>query len=498
MRFLVALALLASPLAALDSDGLESDLRRFLDVYSVVEANYADPIDPEEVFYQGVLPGMMQTLDPHSAFLDPKQYESLREMQRSTEKGFGSVVSLLPGRVIVLQTLPGSPSARAGLSPGDEIMVINRYPLSRLTIDQLIQLLSQSRQQRAQLMVKRPDFARLIPMELVPAEMADPSVRQTFFLEPGTAYVKLANFEQTTAGEFRDAIERLKTRGMRKLVLDLRQNPGGIVESAVAVASFFLKPGQNILWIQGREGEPQDVKVPDDSDPYDFPVCVLVDDRAASAAELLAGALQDHDRAYIVGTSSFGKGLVQSVFQLSEGAAVALTTARYLTPSGRSIQRPLGDCDLYALAHCDETPSIEEFRTDAGRVVRGGGGINPDETVAPRGYTQFEAVMERSNSFFEFAQEHLRNNQGVTEDFEVSPELLDQFHSYLDNRRIQPGLSEWSTTVGFIRSRLKQEIFNLAFSVEKGDEVGARRDPVIQAALRNLAEQSPSYESAQP
>jgi carboxyl-terminal processing protease len=497
MRFLVALALLAWPLAALDSDGLESDLRRFLDVYSVVEANYADPIDSGKVFYQGVLPGMMQTLDPHSAFLDPKQYESLREMQRSTEKGFGSVVSLLPGRVIVLQTLPGSPSARAGLSPGDEIMVINRYPLSRLTIDQLVQLLSQSRQQRAQLMVKRPDFVRLIPMELVPAEMADPSVRQAFFLEPDTAYVKLANFEQTTAGEFRAAIERLKTDGMRKLVLDLRQNPGGIVESAVAVASFFLKPGQNILWIQGREGAPQGVKVPDDSDPYDFPVCVLVDDRAASAAELLAGALQDHDRAYIVGTSSFGKGLVQSVFQLSEGAAVALTTARYLTPSGRSIQRPLGDCDLYALAHCDEEPAVEEFRTDAGRIVRGGGGINPDEVVLPHAYnTRFEAVMDVSNSFFEFAQAYLRNHKDIKEDFEVSSELLDQFHGFLDNRRIQPGLAEWSSTVGFIRSRLKQEIFNLAFSVEKGDEIGARRDPVIQAALRNLAQQS--NDSAQP
>ncbi len=497
MRSLLVLALLAWPLEALDSDGLESDLRRFLDVYSVVEANYADPIDPREVFYQGVLPGMMQTLDPHSAFLNPKQYESLREMQRSTEKGFGSVVSLLPGRVIVLQTLPDSPSARAGLSPGDEIMVINRYPLSRLTIDQLVQLLSQSRQQRAQLMVKRPDFVRLIPMELVPAEMADPSVRHSFFLEPGTAYVKLANFEQTTAGEFRDAIERLKTDGMRKLVLDLRQNPGGIVESAVAVASFFLKPGQNILWIQGREGAPQSVKVPDDSDPYDFPVCVLVDDRAASAAELLAGALQDHDRAYIVGTSSFGKGLVQSVFQLSEGAAVALTTARYLTPSGRSIQRPLGDCDLYALAHCDEEPTIKEFRTDSGRIVRSGGGINPDEVVLPHAYnTRFEAVMDASNSFFEFAHEYLRNHKDIQEDFEVFSELLDQFHGFLDSRRIQPSLSEWSSTVGFIRSRLKQEIFNLAFSVEKGDEIGARRDPVIQAALRNLARQS--HDSAKP
>ncbi|HUG80867.1 MAG TPA: S41 family peptidase [Bryobacterales bacterium] len=493
MRFLLVLALLAGPLRALDDDRLDAQLRRFLEVYSVVEANHADPIDPEAVFYEGALPGMIQTLDPHSAFLNPDQFESLREMQRSTVKGFGSVVSLLPGRVIVLQTLPGSPSARAGLSPGDEIVVINRYPLASLSIEQLMGLLGQSRRQKAQLMVKRPDFARLIPMELVPAEMADPSVRQTFFLEPGIAYTKLVNFEQATAGEFRTAIERLGLENVKGLVLDLRGNPGGIVESAAALASFFLEPGQNVLWIAAREGPAQDVKVPDDSKPYRFPVSILVDDRSASAAELLAGALQDHDRASIIGDATFGKGLVQSVFQLSEGAAIALTTARYLTPSGRSIQRPLRDCDLYALAHCDEQPAERpEFKTDSGRIVKGGGGINPDHVVEPRGYSEFEAAMEGSNSFFEFAQQYLRRHGEVDQDFEVSAAMLDEFHSYLDARRIQPSLPEWSSTVGFIRSRLQQECFNLAFGVEKGDEIAASRDPMIQAAMRVLREQSGS------
>ena len=495
MRFLlVVLVALAWPISAVaDSlldESLDAQLQRFLDVYSVVEANNADPIDPKAVFYDGVLPGMMRTLDPHSSFLNPDQYESLREMQRSTEKGFGSVVSLLPGRVIVLQTLPGSPSARSGLSAGDEIIVINRYPLSGFSIEQLTALLGQSRQQKAQLMVKRPGFARLIPMELVPAEMADPSVRHAFFLEPGVAYIKLGNFEQATAGEFRVAVDRLGANELEGLILDLRQNPGGIVESAAALASFFLDPGQNILWIKGREGTAQDVSVPRDSEPYLFPVCVLVDDRTASAAELLAGALQDHDRAQIIGVPTYGKGLVQSVFQLSEGAAVALTTARYLTPSGRSIQRPLGDCDLYALAHCDEQPNVlPEFETDSGRIVKGGGGITPDQTIPPRGYSEFEAVMEASNSFFEFAQQYLHRHGALSENFEVSSEMLDNFHSYLDARRIQPGLPEWSSTVGFIRGRLKQELFNLSFGVDKGDEVAAQHDPMIQAAVRILAEQ---------
>ena len=207
MRFLPSLILLCVPALSLANDGLAPHLERFLDVYSVVEQHFADPVDPEQSFYQGVLPSMLQTLDPHSAFLDPAQYERLQEMRTSTEKGFGSVVSLLPGRVIVLQTLPGSPSARAGLSPGDEFVVINRYPLARLTIVQLVSLLGQSRQGKVELMVKRPGIARLMPMELIPTEMADPSVRRSFLIEPGLAYIKLANFEENTAEELHEAID---------------------------------------------------------------------------------------------------------------------------------------------------------------------------------------------------------------------------------------------------------------------------------------------------
>ena len=468
-------------------DELGAELQRFLDVYSVIEQHFADPVDPEPTFYQGVLPSMLATLDPHSAFLDRDQYERLQEMRVSTEKGFGSVVSLLPGRVIVLQTLPGSPSARAGLSPGDEIVVINRYPLQRFAIDQLVALLGQSRQDKAQLMVKRPGFARLIPMELIPAEMADPSVRRTFLIEPGVAYVKLTNFAENTAEELRHGIEALGGDELSGMVLDLRGNPGGIVESAVRATAFFLRPGQNILWIRPKEGPREEVKVPEGYDPYRFRLSVLIDNQTASAAELMAGAMQDHDRAKIIGVPSFGKGLVQSVFPLSEGTAVALTTAKYLTPSGRSIQRPLADCELYALASClDSSDPGKEFKTDSGRLVEEGGGIIPDEIVFPRGYTRFEAAMEGSNSFLEFAQQHVRRYGKVSKDFEISARMLDGFQLFLSEREIRPGLAEWSSTVGFIRGRLKQEFFNLSFGVEEGDQIEVRRDPIVLAALRHL------------
>ncbi len=483
MRLVAALLLLLPllPLPAAEED-LEAGLRRLVEVYSLVQKHYADPVDPEQMFYQGALPGMLRTLDPHSAFLDRDQFESLQKMQTSVEKGFGSVVNLLPGRVIVLQTLPDSPSARSGLSPGDEIVVVNGYPLSQLTIEQLVGLLNQSRRQKAELMVQRPGLTRLLSMTLVPAEMADPSVQRFFLLKPGIGYVKVTSFEGPTAEDLRAAINDLGGDKLKGLVLDLRGNPGGIVEAAVRSASFFLKPGQRILWIRGREGPQEEVTVPAGFHPFEFPICVLVDEKTASAAELLAGALQDHDRATVLGQPTFGKGIVQSVFDVSEGTAVALTTAKYLTPSGRSIQRPLEDCELYALVACN--PPEDEFKTDLGRVVRGGGGIVPDTEVLPHAYTRLEAVMEATNSFFEFARQHIDRYPKLDDKFEAPPQMLDDFQFFLSQRRIRPDLAEWSSTLEYVRSRLKQEFFNLRFGVAKGDEVEALRQPAVIEAIR--------------
>jgi carboxyl-terminal processing protease len=493
MRFLLFFLLLVLPLSA-PANELEPEVKRFIDAYNALEKHLADPItDPEPAFYQGAIPGMVHTLDPHSAFLDTEQYESLKHMQTSTETGFGMVLQLVPGRVVVLQTLEGSPSARAGLGPGDEIVAINNLPLTEMDINQLAAVLNQARRDKVELFVRRAGFTRLIPVALVPAELADPSVQRTFFLKPGIAYIKVANFDLHTAEELEASIQRMGGRQLQGLVLDMRDNPGGVVEAAVRIASFFLKPDQRILWIQGRDGPQEELRVPEGFEPYEFPLAVLVNSRTASAAELVSGALQDHDRAAIIGEPSFGKGLVQSVFELSEGTALAITTAQYLTPSGRSIQRTLGDCRVYQLVPCEDEkqnpPKV--FKTDAGRVVSEKGGIQPDQLVYPRGYTsRLEAVMEASNSFLDFAQRYVRQHPGISADFQVNPRMLDEFQLFLSERRIQPGLSEWSSAVDYVRERLQQEVFNLTLGVAKGDEVEARRDPPIQAALQNIEQQA--------
>jgi carboxyl-terminal processing protease len=468
---------------------MEASVRAITQAYAIVEDNAADPVSAEQAFFQGAIPGMLRRLDPHSVFFDPGQFEQLKKLQTSTEKGFGSVVSVLPGRVIVLQTLPGTPSAKSGMAPGDEILAVNGYQLSRLEMEQLVSLLGQSRQQQAQLVIRRPGNARFLNFVLTPEEMQTPSVERAFFLKPGVGYLRVSSFDEKTGRLIRDAIEKLGGRSLKGLVLDLRNNPGGLVTSALETAALFLKPGARIVTVRGRNVAEKSEAVPSGAEPYDFPLVVLVNEKTASASEIVTGALQDHDRAMVIGEASFGKGLVQSVYPLSQGTGLALTTALYYTPSGRSIQKPL-DPTQFALAGATAHPNgTAMFKTDAGRAVTGGGGIVPDYVVYSPQITRLRAVLDASGSFTTFATEYVSHHT-VTEDFEVTPAILDDFHVFLSQRDIQPGINEWSTEREFITSRLKTEIFNQTLGVEKGDEVEARRDPRIVKALEVLGGKS--------
>jgi carboxyl-terminal processing protease len=478
---------LAFLLPGLAQDDLKNDVKRLVDAYSIIESYSADPVDPEKVFNQGALPGLLRRLDPHSVFFDPGQFEQVKKMQESTTKGFGTVVSILPGRVIILQATPGTPSGRSGIAPGDEILAVNNIRLDRLDMDQLAELLGESRQRPAKLDVRRPGSARLLQFTLVPEEMQAPSVDRAFLLKPGFGYVHVTSFEEKTAVQIKEAIDKLGGKNLNGLVLDLRKNPGGLVTAALDTASLFLQPKQSILTIHGRKVAETVQRVPDNASPYTFPLAVLLDDKSASASEIVAGALQDHDRATILGEPSFGKGLVQNVFPLSDGSGIALTTALYYTPSGRSIQKQFSDqrhdSEDFALSATAAHPNARaDFKSDKGRDLQGGGGIIPDVPVGPEPYSRLDAVLEQSASFTSFATDFLKTNK-VTPEFEVSPELLDVFREYLSERHIQPTVQEWSRDRDFIQNRLKTEIFNQGLSVEKGYEVEAQRDPAIQKAL---------------
>ena len=311
-------------------------------------------------------------------------------------------------------------------------------------------------------------------------------MERVFLVQPGIGYLRVASFDEKTGEQIKEAIEKLGGAKLKGLILDLRNNPGGLLPVALRTASLFLKPGQTILTVRGRKVDEQEQKTPEDNAPYTFPMAVLINAKSASASEIVSGALQDHDRAVIVGEPSFGKGLVQSVFPLSSSTGVALTTALYYTPSGRSIQRPLKGAEFALSATAAHPNKQSEFRTDVGRIVQGGGGIQPDYEVGPEMTTRLRAALEASGSFTTFALDYVRTHPGLAPSFEVAPGLIEEFRLFLSERRIQPGIGEWSSERPFVRNRLKTEIFNQAFGIEKGDEVEAQRDPMIIKALEMM------------
>jgi carboxyl-terminal processing protease len=474
--------ILADPTKSDPAAGLAEEAKRFLDVFNVVSESAADPVSADQAIYQGALPAMLRTLDPHSIFFNPDQFTQLQQMQQSEAKGFGTVVSIVPGRVIILQATDGLPAAKAGLSAGDEILAINNIPLGRLEPEQLIQLLAQARQQTALLDVRKPGNARLFRLTLVPALVDSPSVDRAFLLAPLTGYLRITSFEGPTGKLLKETIDKLGGQNLHGLVIDLRENPGGAVQAAADAASLFLDPDQLIFSIRPRHGDAQEARVPKLSQPYKFPLALLVNGKSASAAEILSGALQDHDRAVIVGEPTYGKGIVQNVFPLSANTGLALTIAFYYTPSGRSIQKPLESGSLNVAAR--STPG--EFHTDRGRAVLGGGGIQPDELAGPALPSRLVQVLDATGLITSFASEFIQSGE-IREDFEVTPEILDQLQSYLLARRIQPGVGDWLKDRTLIQSKLKQEVLNLKFGVAKGDEIEMRRDPVVLRALEKIS-----------
>jgi carboxyl-terminal processing protease len=485
-RSLLPLVVFSLTAHAADPDPAQKllpELKKLVDVFNMVDREAADTVEPDTAFYQGAIPGMLRTLDPHSSFFDPGQFEQLQQMERSEQKGFGSIVSVLPGRVIVLQVLPGTPSSKAGLSAGDEIFGINGIALARLEFEQLVQLLSEARQHDVVLDVVRPGGV-VMRISMSPDLVNTPSVDRAFFITKDVGYLRITGFEDPSGKLVRDSIEKLGGTNLKGLILDLRNNPGGSVQAALEVASLFLKPDQVVFSVRGRKAEDEVVRTPKLEKPYEFSLVVLVNGRTASASEILSGALQDHDRAVIFGEPSYGKGLVQQVYTLSGNSGLALTTAFYYTPSGRSIQRPLGEGQLGAATVMAKGP----FKTDSGRQVTGGGGIQPDEVIYPEAQTRLRAVLDASGVFTSFAGEYIRGHD-LAADFRVTADVLDDFKVYCSAHSIQPSPAEWSSERPWIQSRLQQELATLKFGVAKGDEIEMSRDPVVQRALARLASQ---------
>jgi len=473
-----------------DSDIRES-VRSFTQVYEVVQQNYAETVNPDKAIYNGAIPGMLRVLDPHSNFFDPKAYAALREDQRGKYYGVGMQVGPRNNKVIVIAPFTGAPAYRAGIRPGDVIIAVDGKPTDNMSTSDVADLLKGPKGTTVKITVLREGTDKPIDFNVVRDEIPRYSVDVHFMIRPGIGYVHVNGFQETTEREVAQALDQLQQQGeLKGLILDLRQNPGGLLSEGVGVADKFLKKGQVIVSHHGRSSPEKVYRAAHGNGGKDYPLVVLVNRGTASAAEIVAGAIQDHDRGLIVGETTFGKGLVQTVYPLSENTGLALTTAKYYTPSGRLIQREYTGVSLYDYYYNSRdnsdgtppTPSREVKMTDSGRTVYGGGGINPDIVIAPIKSNKFEDTLLQKYAFFNFAKHYVINHQ-VTQSFQVDDAVMQEFRKFLDMQQIPYTEADLAENNDWIRSNIKAELFVNEFGNQEGLKVHAETDPAVQKAL---------------
>ena len=464
------------------ADEVTRETLKFTQVYGVLEQNFMDPVDPDRTVFDGGIRGMLSALDPFSSFFDPDQFEQLKQFTQGKARGFGSILYVSPGKILVLQTAEGSPSWRAGLGPGDEIVEVNGTRIDRLDLKSLIELLQRARSETARLGVIRPGRVVAQDFELHPSEVAMPTVDKAFFLKPGLAYLHLSGFDQKTPQEANEALAKLGGAALKGLLLDLRDNHGGVLDAAVGLASLFLKPDLTVLTQRGRAVPAKSHLTSAAPVRYDLPLVLLVNGNTASAAEVFIAALQEHDRALVAGEPTYGKGVVESVAALSENTGLALTTAQYFTPSGRSIQRPLPGTALAIPDPSFAATPKASFRTDNGRPVAPGGGITPDVALPASVRDPWVSFLEQRGAFTSFASDYLTLHGKVSRTFEPDAKVLEDLRNFLGRQRVRTPNEYWAADQDYLKLRIKVELFSLVFGLAYGDEVETRNDPQVQKA----------------
>src|SRR5436305_7610689 len=482
-----------TPAAAAGGDSdVRDSLRQFDTVYDLVEQNYAEPVNPDKAIYNGAIPGMLRVLDPHSNFFDPKQYALLREDQRGKYYGVGMSVRPRNNKVIVIAPFVGTPAYKAGIRPGDIIAAVDGKPTDNMTTSDVADLLKGAKGTTVHITIVREGAEKPLEFAVVRDEIPRYSVDLHFMIRPGIAYMHVSGFNETTEKEVQDALDSFYQQGdLKGLVLDLRQNPGGLLNEGVGVADKFLHKGQLIVSHHGRSSPERRYVATHGNGGRDYPLVVLVNRGTASAAEIVAGAIQDHDRGLILGETTFGKGLVQTVYPLVENTGLALTTAKYYTPSGRLIQRDYSNVSFYDYYYHREgeennNAGKEVKLTDSGRTVYGGGGITPDIKIAPVKTTRFEDSLLQKYAFFNFAQRYLQGRT-VDKNFETTDTVLQEFRKFLDAQKIPYTEAELSEGIDWIKSQIKAEMFVAQFGQQEGLKVCAQADPQILAALNLVA-----------
>ncbi len=490
-----------NPVITHDSDSdVNQSLKQFTEVYDIVEQNYAEPVNPDKAIYNGAIPGMLHVLDPHSNFFDPKSYSLLREDQRGKYYGVGMTVGPRNNKVIVIAPFAGTPAYRAGIHPGDIIAAVDGKPTDNMNTSDVADLLKGPKGTTVHITVLREGAEKPLEFAVVRDEIPRYSVDLHFLIRPGVGYMHIAQFNETTDKEVQEALDSFSQSGeMKGLILDLRQNPGGLLNEGVGVADKFLHKGQLIVSHHGRSSPERRYTAMHGDGGRDYPLVVLVNRGTASAAEIVAGAIQDHDRGLVVGEITFGKGLVQTVYPLSNDTGLALTTAKYYTPSGRLIQRDYSNVSLYDYYFdrdsVGDTTNKEVKLTDSGRTVYGGGGITPDVKVDPVKSNHFQDTLLQHYAFFNFAKHYIVAHH-ITKSFQVDDAVMQEFRKSLDADKVPYTEADLLQNDEWVKSNLKSEIFVDAFGQEEGLKVKAETDPEVLKGLDLLPQARALAENA--
>jgi len=473
--------------------------RLFDDVLTHVADYYVDSLDQRQLYRMAIDGMLFELRDPYSTFLDAKDFRGLNEATTGNYAGIGTQIEMRDGAIVVVAPLPDTPAERAGIEAGDRIVEVDGRSTEHFTQDDAVRSLRGREGTQVAIRVVRAGATELLAFTITRARIHSRSVRTVMMLNDRVGYIELNPFSQSSADELRTSIDSLKGVGMRSLVLDLRNNPGGLLDEGIAVADLFLNPGQEVVSTRGRA--PRSTQSYDDVSPQrypDLPLVVLVNGYSASASEIVAGALQDHDRALLIGAATYGKGLVQTVYRLGDSLALKLTTARWYTPSGRSIQRPskvgfepdLPDDSAVA----PDTTHQPAYRTDAGRTVRGGGGITPDVVMRPdsadiRATERLTQVLGRNIVKYQDALAaaafQARQRFGVSGPlFGFTPAMRGAFVDQLRQRGVTLDEETLRIAGAFLDRQLADQIARLNFGRQGEIRRLAQDDPTLAEAVR--------------
>jgi carboxyl-terminal processing protease len=497
---------------ALATEDRQPDYRVFTAALNAIQASYIETVEPDRLVYSAI-GGTLQTLDPHSSFMDPRTYAQLRERQEGRYYGLGLSIVVTDGDITVVNLFEGSPAYRTGIRRGDIIARIENEDAKGWTVDQAVKRLKGPKGTTVHVSIRRAGYNQLIELDVMRDEINIPSIPASFMLDREIGYIRLQDFAENTGRDLEQTLRTLSSSGMHRLLLDLRGNPGGPLDQAIRVANQFLPQGVLIVYTRGRvANSDQDYYASEKSEYTELPMVVLVNRNSASASEIVAGALQDHDRALIVGETTFGKALVQSVYRISDGAGLALTTARYYTPSKRLIQRPWdGTFDEYLTYTLrDQDPnhqhSAADLRfTDGGRKVYSGGGIEPDRRLdgPVEGFTptRFGRLLYARQVFASYAEQFgaegdtrvaSRAGHGMTvaRNFVVDDVMLKDFRQFLESDKILVTIDEESFAhdLAFIKAMIHYDIDLALFGVSEARRNLTASDPQAQFALQLFPE----------